>query len=157
MKTKVLMRRDLLLACLAMLIFAPIPIGLFTAFTVDGSVPLYVGIPIISLSVLSAILFMTIPAKKIYSKIIFSNDGIEWVYRKKQVKFFAWSEITDVQMQMLKNIGNDLVVFYRGTDTVSIECGKRMYKAVTALCANKEVKTKFKALVVFQYNKHFTK
>ena len=73
--------------------------------------------------------------KRMFSRIIFSVEGIEWRYFKKQIKFFKWEEITDLK-------GG---VFYRGDETIDIDVSKKMQHAALAMCPIPELKAKIES------------
>ncbi len=108
--------------------------------------------PILVLGIISLILilYLLFFQKRILSKVIFSNEGIEWIWLKKRILFISWNNITDIKSSPRGRGAEDLsLISYDNKIDVSLT--KKMYDAIMILCPNQNIKNQINNIDSFKW------
>lgn len=108
-------------------------VGLIIAGIINSIIPLIV-IGIIFLVVVLCFLFLPNYA---LTTIIFSNDGIEIKWFKKQLAFIFWNEITEVKS--IPRGKGSVLAFYSNNKKIVVAPTKKIYTAIMNFCSNQSV------------------
>ncbi len=132
-----------LIAFLALSIFI---IGLvFTILNINFFPILLTGI---ILCIFGAYMFFV--DKRILSKVIYSEDGIEWQWFNKIIDNIKWSEITEI-----KSVCHGITIynlsFIAGDQHIDVGLSKKMYNAIMIICPDANIKFQIKSLKEFEH------
>ena len=108
--------------------------------------------PILVLGIINLILilYLLFFQKRILSKVIFSNEGIEWIWLKKRILFISWNNITDIKSSPRGRGAEDLsLISYDNKIDVSLT--KKMYDAIMILCPNQNIKNQINNIDSFKW------
>ena len=79
-------------------------------------------------------------SKNALSKVVFSEDGIEWIRFKKQIAFIRWDEITDV-LETPYGRFTHWLTFMSGSKRIDIDVlSKKMYNAIIEICPEPNIR-----------------
>ncbi len=88
--------------------------------------------------------------KRTLSKVIYSEEGIEWKWLNKSIDYIKWSEITDV-----KAISHGATVynlsFIARDRHIDVGLTKKMYNAIMIVCPEPNIKFQIKSLREFKH------
>ncbi len=79
-------------------------------------------------------------SKNALSKVVFSEDGIEWIRFKKQIAFIRWDEISDVK-QTLAGKYSYCLTFIAGSKRIDIDVSsKKIYNSIIQICPEPNIR-----------------
>lgn len=108
-------------------------IGLIIAGIISLTIPLIV-IGIIFLAVILCFLFLPNYA---LTTVIFSNDGIEIKWFKKQLTFIFWNEI--IEAKSIPRGKGSVLAFFSNNKKIVVDPTKKIYTAIMNFCSNQSV------------------
>lgn len=88
--------------------------------------------------------------KRVLSKVIFSDEGIEWQWLNKTIASMSWLDITDVKSTPHGRGAEDLT-FVAGNLQIDVGLTKKMYDAIMLICPIPNIKTTINNMNCFKW------
>lgn len=131
---------------IAILTIATFLIGLILPFLNYNYLPILVmGIILMILAI-----YIFFIDKRMLSKVVYSEEGIECKWLKKTIACFKWSEITDIKA-VHHGKAPDNLSFISGDQHIDVGLSKKMYDAIMIVCPCPNIKFQIKNLEQFKY------
>ena len=96
------------------------------------------------------LLFIFFCRKEFLSKVVFSEEGLEWKLFKKQLLFIKWEEITDVKV-IVEGVGNIQPAIYRNSEKIQMEASRKAYDSFMKFCPDPNIKAQISKLKCFKF------
>ncbi len=88
--------------------------------------------------------------KRTLSKVIFSEEGIEWKWLNKKIAFINWDDVIDV-VPTPHGRGEFDLTFVSNKCNIDLGLTKKMYKAIMQICPNPNLKMIINNIDCFKY------
>ena len=133
-------------------LFLPVSLGLFLAaliLTIQDAENFW-PLLVLGIFILFCIIIIFFDEKRIMAKVIFSDDGIEWIWFKKTVLFIKWTEITDITTRF-RGRGNYDLSFIANDKRIDVWLTKKIYNTIMIICPEPNVKMQINNLKEFEW------
>lgn len=87
--------------------------------------------------------------KKFLSKVIFTNDGIKWIWLKKEIEFIRWEDIVDVTDTIISR-GGRYLTFITTNNKIHLDLTQSMYDTIMAICPIPNLKVRINEIEYFK-------
>lgn len=112
--------------------------------------PGYGGMIIGGVFPLTIIIFCVIFDSRLSSKVIYSDEGIEWERFKKKILFLKWEEITEVKTTPI-SMYSCYLSFVSDKGQIDVELTKKMYDAIMYICPEPNIKMQINELQSYKW------
>ena len=128
-----------------------ISISLFVAgLTLTILDKIYFPILLSGLLLIIIMIYVYFIDKRMLSKVIYSDQGIEWKWLKKRISYIKWDEIDEV-----KSIPHGRTVynlsFVANKNHIDVGLTKKMYDVIMLICPEPNIKFQIKNLKEFEH------
>ncbi len=88
--------------------------------------------------------------KRILAKVIFSEQGIEWIWFKKRVSFINWEDVINVG-PYIRGLSVDELAFSSKDTQIVMSLTKKKYKVIMFLCPREDIKQEINNIDCFKW------
>ena len=88
--------------------------------------------------------------QRLSSKVIYSDEGIEWERFKKKILFLKWEEITEVKTTPI-SMYSCYLSFVSDKGQIDVELTKKMYDAIMYICPEPNIKIQINELQAYKW------
>ncbi len=136
-------------------IFCPVMISISLALIILGIILAittnfaFIGMIIGGLIPLLFVLFYLVFDKRLLSKVVFSENGIELTRFKKQIVSVSWDDITEVKSTPI-SWSSSYLTFLSKENQIDIELTQKIYNTIMFVCQNPTIKMKINEIDKFK-------
>ncbi len=103
-----------------------------------------------SLYLFVTFIYMLFIDKRITSKVVFSMEGIEVKYFKKQIVYIRWEDILEAK-ETVRNVRFSWLSFVTENNQINIDLTKKIYNIIMLMCPREDIKRNINNIEYFKW------